>query len=158
MQRSLTRWVCLLAVLALVLAACSSGSSSSKKKTTTKPNPCAATGTSKQKLTVTPCQALTDGQTVKVVVSGFTTGKTVGTNECSEKTNDTGSGCDLGAIKPLPIDSKGGGSVDFTVKKGPFGQDNVKCGAPDQCLISVGELVNTAGAERTDTVNVNFAA
>ncbi len=164
------------AALALVLAACgSSGGSKSSPPatkattTTTKaavdesslsgckagaPDP--GTKASKMRMSVDPCQGLTEGQMIKVSAVGFTSGKTVGINECSNKTDDSGSGCDLEGLKTFVIGADGTGSMDFAVKKGPFGKDAVVCSPPTQCLISVGELV-AGDAERADGVDINFA-
>jgi hypothetical protein len=165
------------AALVFVLAACgSSGGSKSggskETSTTTKaktsssggsalpgckagaPDP--GTKASKQKMSVDPCEGLTAGQTVKVYASGFTPGKTVGINQCSTKTDDTGSGCDLEHLKTFTIGPDGTGSGDYPVAKGPFGKDNVVCTPPTQCLLSVGELA-AGDVERADPVNINFA-
>ena len=171
------KWMRLLAVVAvggLVLAACGSdGSSKSssdtkatsttvKETTTTTAKP-AGPGCPNEKpdkpkpqvASVDPCKGLTDGQTVKVYVAGFTAGKSVGINECSTATDDTGSGCDLGGLKLMTIGADGTASSDFVVKKGPFGKDNVVCAAPTQCLISVGELA-AGDVERSPDVFLTF--
>src|SRR3954451_1193734 len=172
----MTKWTRLLAitsVLALALAACSSDSSSGKSSsdtkastTTTKAKAAASNlpgcqpeptdKPSKQLESVDPCTGLTDGQMVKVSVANFTAGKTVGINECSSETDDTGSGCDLEGLQTMTIGADGTASASFPVKKGPFGKDNVVCNPPTQCLISVGELA-AGDVERADTVNITFA-
>ena len=168
------RLIAVLGALTLVVAACgsSSGSKSSDSKdtttTTTKakgvdessltgckagpPDP--GSEASKQRMSVDPCKDLTDGQTVKVSAVGFTAGLTVGITECSTETDDTGSGCDLEGLKTFTIDSSGGGSLDYPVKKGPFGKDQVTCSPPTQCLLSVGVL---GAGERADGVDISFA-
>jgi hypothetical protein len=152
-----------IALIAL-LGACSS--SSKKTVATTPPTqaPAATTTTtsppSKYKETVTPTDNLKTGDEVTVSVSNFTPGKTVGINECSTKTDNTGSGCDLGAIVQMKVGADGTASSKFKVKNGPFGKDNVVCTqvkAPDFCLISVGELIAAANAERADPVKITFA-
>jgi Neocarzinostatin family len=151
------------AALALLGAACGGDDSSSSSATTpTTPATEATTSTtappSPYKATVTPSDGLTDGQAVTVAVSGFTAGKTVGINECSDKTDDTGSGCDLAGIKTMTIGADGTATSQFNVKVGPFGTDKVVCTtAGTQCLISVGELVAEANAQRSDPVNIKFA-
>jgi Neocarzinostatin family len=151
------------AALALLGAACGGDDDDSTAATTpTTPATEATTSTSAPpspyKLTVTPTDGLTDGQAVTVSVSGFTAGKTVGINQCSDQTDDTGSGCDLGGIKTMTIGPDGTATAQFNVKVGPFGADQVMCtAAGTQCLISVGELTAEANAERSDTVNLNFA-
>ena len=165
-----TRLLAIAGVLALVGAACSSSGSSktsSTTKATTSTTKAAASTLpgcqpektdkpSKQLESVDPCTGLTDGQTVKVSVSNFTAGKTVGINQCSSQTDDTGSGCDLEGLQTMTIGADGTASASFAVKKGPFGKDNVVCTPPTQCLISVGELA-AGDVERADTVNITFA-
>jgi hypothetical protein len=152
--------------LVALLGACGSSSKKSAPPATTPPTtaPPATTTTtsppSKFKETVTPTDNLKTGDQVTVSVSNFTPGKTVGINECSTKTDDTGSGCDLGAIVQMKIGADGTASSKFTVKNGPFGKDNVVCTqvkAPDFCLISVGELIADPNAERADPVKITFA-
>jgi len=176
----MTKWIRLFAglgILVLVLAACgSSGGSksgdSSSTSSTTKaksssvdesslkgckagaPDP--GTKASKPRMSVDPCANLATGQTVKVYAVGFTPGKTVGINQCSTQTDDTGSGCNLEGLKTFTIGSDGSGSADYPVIKGPFGKDNVTCSPPTQCLLSVGELA-AGDVERADGVDINFA-
>jgi hypothetical protein len=165
------RLVAGLGVLVLVLAACGSSSSDKSDSTTTKKETTTTTAAKSslpgcpnqkpdkpvdQKAAVDPCEGLTDGQTVKVSVSGFTAGKTVGINECSTETDDTGSGCDLEGLTTMTIGADGTASSDFVVKKGPFGKDQVVCGGSTQCLISVGELA-AGDVERAPDVYLTFA-
>lgn len=179
-KRTTWSWIRLFAVVgvvAIALAACGSDSkksdsaSNNSTTTTTKaastvddsslkgckagaPDP--GTTASKQRMSVDPCDNLTDGQTVTVYAAGFTAGKTVGINECSTQTDDTGSGCDLEGLKTMTIGADGTASSPYTVKKGPFGKDNVVCTPPTQCLLSVGELA-AGDVERADGVDINFA-
>jgi hypothetical protein len=176
-MRPLLRLVAVVGVLVLALAACSSddkksddsgGSSSTSSTTKAKgvdessltgckagePDP--GTEASKSRMSVDPCENLTNGQMVKVSVVGFTAGKTVGINQCSTETDDTGSGCNLEGLKTFEIGADGSGSMDYAVIKGPFGKDNVVCAPPTQCLLSVGELA-AGDVERADGVDINFA-
>ncbi len=161
-----TRLLAVVAVAGLALAACSSSgssktSSTTKKETTT--TKAAGPGCPNEKpdkpkpqiASVDPCKDLAEGQTVKVYVAGFTAGKQVGINECSTKTDQTGSGCDLDGLKIMQIGADGTASSDFVVKKGPFGKDAVVCTAPTQCLISVGELA-AGDVERSPDVFLTF--
>lgn len=169
------RLIAVLGALVLVVAACgsSSGSKSSDSNgttTTTKakgvdessltgckagpPDPGSKASTAR--MSVDPCENLTDGQSVKVSAVGFTAGKTVGITECSTETDDTGSGCNLEGLITFTIAADGSGSANFPVKKGPFGKDNVVCAPPTQCLLSVGELA-AGDVERADGVDINFA-
>jgi Neocarzinostatin family len=172
----MNRWIRLVAglgVLTLALAACGSSSSSTSdtkpKATTTTtadveaslvgckagpPDP--GTKASTPRMSVDPCEGLTDQQTVTVYAAGFTAGKTVGINQCSTETDDTGSGCNLEGLKTMKIGADGTASSDYTVVKGPFGKDNVVCSPPTQCLLSVGELA-AGDVERADAVDINFA-
>jgi curli biogenesis system outer membrane secretion channel CsgG len=97
-----TRTIPLVIVLAgLVLAACSSSKSSSTA-TTVAP---AATTTSaagpSQNITITPSTGLHDGQTVRIVGTGYTkSGEQLQVTECADKGQATGAGdCDLRNIK-----------------------------------------------------------
>jgi hypothetical protein len=150
--------------LVVLLGAC--GSSSKKTVATTPPTqaPAATTTTTEPpnpyKLTVTPSTGLTNGQAVTVAVSGFTAGKTLGINECSSTTDDSGSGCDLGGIKQIKVGADGTASTTFNVKVGPFGADKVVCTslqAPDTCLLSAGELIADPKAQRSNTIDIKFA-
>jgi hypothetical protein len=128
--------------------------------TTTEPE---ATGPT---LTVEPTDGLTDGQTVTVTASGFTAtdrlvfGETaVGINLCVDKGENTGAGdCNLAGIVAPTVDADGGiPPTEYTVVKGPFGSNNVTCGVEGPCVISVGELVAEADAQRTNVVEITFA-
>ncbi|MGZ4755287.1 MAG: neocarzinostatin apoprotein domain-containing protein [Acidimicrobiia bacterium] len=145
-----------IAVVALVLTACSSDS----KKADKKPAGSTTSTTKKAKgpaVTVTPATGLTDGQVVHVTGTGFVVGHQVAINECSDDTDDTGSGCDLGGLKLLTVDANGAVAGDFPVKVGPFGKDNVVCKAkgPKSCLLSIGELTGDAPHP---TADIAFAA
>jgi len=91
-------------------------------------------------------------------VSGFTAGKTVGINECSDQGDATGAGdCNLAGIKTITIGADGTGTFDaFPVLQGPFGENNRVCGEPDPCVISVGELTAEPDAERSNSVEITF--
>jgi len=179
MTRPIARWVRLAAVLGalvLALAACSSDDDDSSPDTTAKADTttttaaavdeslvgCAADppesgeAASEQRMSVDPCADLTDGQTVTVYAAGFSPGLTVGINQCSTETDDTGSGCNLGGLKTMEIGDDGTASSEYIVIKGPFGADEVVCEPPTQCLLSVGELA-AGEVERADGVDINFA-
>jgi hypothetical protein len=139
--------VALLAVVVLVAAGCGSDD---KKSDDGKSSSTTASTEAKKKdeptVTVTPSEGLTDGQKVHVTGKGFVAGHKVAINECSENTDDTGSGCDLGGLVQLDVAADGSVEGDFNVKVGPFGKDNIVCKAkgPEPCLLSVGELVGDA--------------
>ena len=93
-------------------------------------------------------------------ISGFKPGLQLGINECATTTDDSGSGCDLGAIKIITSAPDGTGSAMFNVKVGPFGADKIVCTAlkaPEHCLISVGELTAEPDAQRSNDVPLQFA-
>jgi hypothetical protein len=127
---------------------------------TTAVNPATTTTTeAKQKGMATPNTNLRDGQTVQVSVTGFTAGKKIAINECSTKTDDTGSGCDLARLSEgqMTVGADGTATKDFVVKVGPFGKDNVLCTAPGtECILSVGELA-AGNVERTGDIKLSFA-
>ena len=107
-------------------------------------------------MTVTPSTGLKDGQVVHVVGKGFTPGATRGVIECADKGDATGSGdCNLGGIKTGPASADGTVTIDFPVKKGPFGSNNVVCGPAQKCLLSLSDL--TATPKELATENISFA-
>ena len=72
--------------------------------------------------TVSPQEGLQNGTVVTVTGTGFTAGKTLGINECSDQGASTGAGdCDLAKIKTLTVDASGKVSGTYTVSAGPFG-------------------------------------
>jgi hypothetical protein len=176
----MTKWIrvgAVAGVLTLALAACGSSGGSksdsgdgSSTSSTTKSSkvdesslkgckagaPDPGTEASKQRMSVDPCENLTNGQMVTVYVVGFTAGKVVGINQCSTETDDTGSGCNLEGLKTLTVGADGTGTAQYPVIKGPFGKDNVVCAPPTQCLLSIGELA-AGDVERADAVDINFA-
>ena len=157
-----------LVALVAVVGGCSSSSkptaSTSPATTPTTPPPASTTTTtapaSPYKAEATPTTGLTDGQAVTVKISGFKPGLQLGINECATTTDDSGSGCDLGAIKIITSAPDGTGTAVFNVKIGPFGADKIVCTAlkaPEHCLISVGELSADPNAERSNDVPLQFA-
>jgi hypothetical protein len=150
--------------LVAVVGGCSSSSKPSASTTPTTPPPVSTTTTtvpvSPYKATAFPTTGLTDGQAVTVKISGFKPGLQLGINECSTATDNSGSGCDLGAIVIITSASDGTGSAVFKVKNGPFGADKIVCTkqkAPAHCLLSVGELTSNPSAERSNDVPLQFA-
>lgn len=117
-------------------------------------------------LTVEPSEGLTDGQVVTVSATGFvesdrvTFGETaLGINQCVNVPAGVGAGdCNLAGIVAPTVDADGNiPPTEFTVAQGPFGSNNVTCGVEGPCIISVGELVPDADAQRTDAVEISFA-
>ena len=49
------------------------------------------------------------------------------------------------------------GPVDYKVAKGPFGGKKETCGVDGPCVISLGELVPDADAQRTNAQTITFA-
>jgi hypothetical protein len=100
-------------------------------------------------VTITPSTGLKDGQSVHVVGKGYTAGKTYSIVECADKGAATGAGdCNLRGIKVATADSTGTVTSAFPVAKGPFGANNIVCGASQGCILSVA----TAGAANPDEV------
>ena len=160
MQQSKMVLAAVLAVVALSVVSCSSESSSSSDTTTTvaprsTPGCKSKDNTSTQRMTVEPCDGLTNGQVVKVYGSNFTPGKTVAVNICSADTNNAGDGCDLGALKPGEVGTGGSLVIDYAVEQVLNSKDPVDC-ATKQCVLSLGELV-AGDAERADSVEIEFA-
>jgi hypothetical protein len=145
--------VCVLAALGLVVGACSSGSSSSSKKTTSTTKKAKARPT----ITVTPATRLTDGQTVHVTALGFKPNEQgLGISECADKGDVTSrDDCDAPGIRALTSDAKGDMTVDYVVKKGPFGANNIVCSAQQMCLLSVSQL--NQNTTEIATMDLSFA-
>jgi len=151
----------------LLLAGCGSSSKKSSPPATTPPRTEAPSTTSMTaapspyKATATPTTGLKDGDKITVTVSGFKPNLTLGINECSTKTDNTGSGCDLTGIQTIKTGADGSATGSITIKVGPFGKDKVVCTqvkAPDYCLISVGELSADPNAERSNDIKLSFAS
>jgi hypothetical protein len=150
--------------LVAALGACGSSSKATPATTPTTAAPPTTTSTttppSPYKATGSPTTGLTNGQAVTVKISGFKPGLQLGINECSTTTDNSGSGCDLGAIQIIKAGADGSGTATFKVKVGPFGGAKIVCTAlkkPDHCLLSVGELSADPKAERSNDVPLAFA-
>ncbi|MGZ4675222.1 MAG: neocarzinostatin apoprotein domain-containing protein [Acidimicrobiia bacterium] len=141
------RPIVLIGIVTLVLAACGSSGGSKSSPPATKPAKTTTTTAAKaeQTVTITPSTGLTDGQTVTVVGKGFTPGATnIGANECADKGDQTGAGdCDLGGTKTGVVDASGTVTIQFVVKKGPFGANNIVCSATVKCIVSVSQLIES---------------
>ena len=165
MNKPVLRLVGVLAVLVLLLAGCGSdkdddAGSSATTAAPTETTVAEATTTTEaaaaQTMTVEPSTGLKDGQTVHIVGKGFTAGAQRGVIECADKGEQTGSGdCDLGGIKTATAAADGTVTLDFAVKKGPFGQNNIVCGPAQKCLLSLSDL--TAEPKELATMVVEFA-
>ena len=139
------RWAAA-AALALLAAGCSSSSGpltrsgssppSAPAPATTSPSALPSRGV--QHLTVTPATGLKSGQRVQVRASGFSPGESLVVTECAAKGKSTGPGdCNLTGMQSVTADASGLVRIGFTVSKGPFGSNNIVCGRPRSCLISV---------------------
>lgn len=144
--------------MALVLTACSSddkksGSDASITTTTTKAE-------KKPTATATPTTDLANGAVVTVSVTGFKAGLTLGINECAS-TNESEVGqddCDLGGIKTLTVSADGTGTATTNASSGPIGKNAHMCtAAGTRCFLGVGELTDSADAQRSDDINLTFA-
>jgi hypothetical protein len=89
---------------------------------------------------VTPATGLAATQTVLVQATGFTPGESLVVTECADKGTATGPGdCDLTGMQGVTADASGQVKVQFTVRKGPFGANNITCGPAQACLVSVNQ-------------------
>lgn len=161
-QLKVMRLLAVVAAGAIVFAACGSDddnksdtttTAAKETTTTTKANPFQATAE--------PTTDLAEGATVTVKVSGFTPGKTLGINECAQAGDaEVGAAdCALSGIKTLTVGDDGTGEGTTTVTKGPIGENAHMCGTPDvRCFLSVGELTAEPDAERSDDIDLTFAA
>jgi hypothetical protein len=162
---ALTQRVAAVGVLAVLAAGCSSGSGpltrsgppvTAPSATTTAPataggTPSAATGGTKQQVTVTPATGLKSTQAVVVQASGFSAGESLVVTQCAAKGTATGPGdCNLTGMQSVTADASGRVRVEFTVRKGPFGANNIVCGPAQACLISVTQAT-LSPTEEADT-------
>lgn len=97
-----------------------------------------------------PASGLAATQAVLVQAAGFSPGESLVVTQCADKGTATGPGdCDLAGMRGVTADSGGRVTVQFTVRKGPFGTNNITCGAAQACLISVTQA-SLSPAEEAD--------
>ena len=152
-----------MAVAAVVLAAvsCSSDSKSTTNDDTTTtstfaprstPGCKSAQSTTEQRMTVEPCEGLTDGQFVKVYLTGFVPGAGVAVTQCAADADAASGRCDAGA-QTATVGEGGSVVVDVPVKLVLESPDPVDC-ATTACVLDVGQVDGTA---RADAVGIAFA-
>ncbi len=114
----------------------------------TSPSASATGSVSAQRVTVTPATGLESTQKVLVQASGFSPGEALVVTECANKGTATGPGdCDLTGMQSVAADASGLVKVEITVRKGPFGTNNIVCGPAQACLISVTQATPTPTQE-----------
>jgi hypothetical protein len=147
---------CLAAICVAVmfLAACGSGSSSvvrTQGPTLSTPpaspaSPASAASSparstrarAQPRVSVRPSLGLRNRQTVRVSGSGFSANQALQVIQCAVKGASTGPGdCNLTGMLSATSDGLGRVSVDLVVLRGPFGTNNIICGARQACLVSV---------------------
>jgi hypothetical protein len=95
-----------------------------------------------QTISISPNTGLATGTTVHVTGAGFTPNSPLVVNECADKGTSTGPGdCNLEGMVATTADATGKVSVDYVVTAGPFGANNIVCGAAQQCLLSISQAV-----------------
>ncbi|HTZ44438.1 MAG TPA: neocarzinostatin apoprotein domain-containing protein [Jatrophihabitans sp.] len=137
-------------LLATVLLLCSCGGSGSTVVVrTTAPPPSSATTPSattpaasapagQPRVRITPSTGLRDQQQVQVVAAGFTPGEALQVIECAQKGTATGPGdCNLATMLAVTAGPAGELTVRLPVLRGPFGANNIVCGAKQACIVSV---------------------
>ena len=146
-------------VVALAAGSCSSDSKKSDDTTTTStfaprstPGCKSTENTTEQRMTVEPCEALTDGQVVKAYVTGYAPGAEIAVTQCAAAADVSGSQCDAGALSAT-VGEGGSVVVDFPVKQVLESQTPVDCGTT-ACVLGVGQA---GGADRADPVAITFA-
>lgn len=116
---------------------------------------------------ITPAEGLADGDEIAIEAAGFTPGTALGITQCADETDPdqgieiTGAGeCNLRAIATVEADASGAVATTYIVAAGQTMIDNtesgVTCDATHDCVVSVGELVADADAERATFV-LHFA-
>ena len=160
------RWLpmMLVAAAAVAVAGCGGGSSPSvvsstglaPSQSTTSPTTAPSTAAPStasaspggQTVSISPSTGLSTGTTVHVTGEGFTPNSPLVVNECADKGTSTGPGdCNLEGMVVTTADATGKVSVDYVVTSGPFGANNIVCGAAQQCLLSVSQAVPTPTEE-----------
>jgi hypothetical protein len=90
------------------------------------------------RVSVRPSLGLRNRQTVRVSGSGFSANQALQVIQCAVKGASTGPGdCNLTGMLSATSDGLGRVSVDLVVLRGPFGTNNIICGARQACLVSV---------------------
>jgi hypothetical protein len=147
-------------VVALVFAGCSSDDKKSDSGSNDSTTSTKAPAKAKPTATATPTTDLADGALVTVTVKDFKSGLTLGINECAS-TNESEVGqddCNLSGIKTLTVGADGTGTGTTNVIAGPVGKNAHMCAtAGTRCFLSVGELVDSADAQRSDDIDLTFA-
>jgi hypothetical protein len=116
---------------------------------------------------VTPAEGLADGDEISIEAGGFDPNLALGITQCASETdpdNDfdtTGADqCNLRAIGQVTSDADGNVTGTYVVSAGQTMIDNtaggVTCDAEHDCVVSVGELVPDADAQRV-TFLLTFA-
>jgi hypothetical protein len=109
-------------------------------------------------VTVTPATGLKSTQTVVVQASGFSAGESLVVTQCAAKGTATQPGdCNLTGIQSVTADASGRVRVGFTVHKGPFGTNNIVCGAGQACLISVTQATLSPTEEADAPISFRLA-
>jgi hypothetical protein len=146
------------------LGACSSSGSGDTSRTTRSRRVTSTTSlppTSAPRLprvTVVPATGLHDGQVVQVAVTGFPSGAPLAIDLCAAKGRETGAyDCDLDRSSLVSADAVGNAQAPLTVSAGPFGRNQTRCSATDQCLV-VATVVSAGGSPPPNATSlVDFA-
>jgi hypothetical protein len=116
---------------------------------------------------ISPAEGLADGDEVSIEASGFEPGTALGLTQCIDE-NDPDNGvettgaehCNLRGIGNVTADDNGDVLATFNVVAGASMEANTEggytCDATHDCVVSVGELVPDADAQRI-TFHVKFA-
>jgi hypothetical protein len=151
----------LIAAAILGFTACG-GSSGDDNSGTTNPTPTSAPTTPApvaggQHMKITPNKGLHTGQTVTIVGTGYTAGKTYGMTECANKGAATGAGdCDLRHISISPkADASGKVTATFVVYQ-KFGSNHIDCTQKPGCLVSLA-TAGVASPDEVAAVPIKFA-
>ena len=120
-------------------AATPSGAESSATSSATAPGVSTSAGRhGTPRITITPNSNLAAQQAVQVTGTGFSPGEPLQAIQCADKGQATGpADCNLTGILPVTSDSNGAVRVTLQVTRGPFGGNNIVCGATQKCLVSV---------------------
>jgi hypothetical protein len=109
-------------------------------------------------VTVVPAAGLHDGQVVQVAVTGFPPGAPLAFQLCAAKGQQTGAyDCDLDRSSLASADAAGDAQAPLTVSAGPFGPNQTRCNAVQDCLV-VATVVSAGGSSPANaTARVDFA-
>lgn len=143
----------------LIVAGCSSsgkGSASGETTSTTTLPAVTTTLVATPTMNVTPSSGLTDGQRVRVQLSGFTAGKRIVVRQCGDANATLPGQCDQATQTTVTVGAEGTATTTFTVRLGPFGPLLAICTPGVEPACAMQAIAQGGGAEHSPPVNLEF--